>query len=60
MKRAWPLRSRFKARPGQPDNFDTLTPDSIRGFIDSVLGMIAAGGGAGDVHFACGWAASSS
>jgi putative ABC transport system permease protein len=36
------LRSRFKARPGQPDNFDTLTPDSIRGFIDSVLGMIAA------------------
>jgi putative ABC transport system permease protein len=36
------LRSRFKARPGQPDNFDTLTPDSIRGFIDQVLGMIAA------------------
>jgi putative ABC transport system permease protein len=36
------LRTRFKARPGQPDNFDTLTPDSIRGFIDSVLSMIAA------------------
>jgi putative ABC transport system permease protein len=36
------LRTRFKARPGQPDNFDTLTPDSIRGFIDQVLGMIAA------------------
>jgi len=36
------LRTRFHARPGQPDNFDTLTPDAIRGFIDSVLGMIAA------------------
>jgi putative ABC transport system permease protein len=35
------LRSRFHARPGQPDNFDTLTPDAIRGFIDQVLGMIA-------------------
>src|ERR1019366_4083026 len=30
------------AVPGQPDNFDTLTPDAIRGFIDQVLGMIAA------------------
>ena len=36
------LRNRFHARPGQPDNFDTLTPDAIRGFIDQVLGMIAA------------------
>ena len=36
------LRTRFHARPGQPDNFDTLTPDAIRGFIDQVLGMIAA------------------
>ena len=36
------LRSRFHARPGQPDNFDVLTPDAIRGFIDQVLGMIAA------------------
>ncbi|MFB3827172.1 MAG: ABC transporter permease [Bryobacteraceae bacterium] len=36
------LRTRFHARPGQPDNFDTLTPDAIRGFIDSVLAMIAA------------------
>jgi putative ABC transport system permease protein len=36
------LRTRFHARPGQDDNFDTLTPDAIRGFIDQVLGMIAA------------------
>ncbi|HEY1337271.1 MAG TPA: ABC transporter permease [Bryobacteraceae bacterium] len=36
------LRARFHALPGQPDNFDTLTPDAIRGFIDQVLGMIAA------------------
>ena len=36
------LRTRFHARPGQPDNFDTLTPDAIRGFIDQLLGMIAA------------------
>ena len=36
------LRVHFHDRPGQPDNFDTLTPDAIRGFIDQVLGMIAA------------------
>lgn len=36
------LRTRFHARPGQEDNFDTLTPDAIRGFIDQILGMIAA------------------
>jgi putative ABC transport system permease protein len=36
------LRTRFHARAGQPDNFDVLTPDAIRGFIDQVLGMIAA------------------
>jgi putative ABC transport system permease protein len=36
------LRSRFHVRPGQPDNFDILTPDAIRGFIGQVLGMIAA------------------
>jgi putative ABC transport system permease protein len=36
------LRTRFHARPGQPDNFDTLTPDAVRGFIDRVLGMVAA------------------
>jgi putative ABC transport system permease protein len=36
------LRNRFKARPGAPDNFDTLTPDSVREFIDRILGIIGA------------------
>ncbi len=36
------LRERFHVRPGQPDDFDTLTPDAIRGFIDQLLGMVAA------------------
>ena len=36
------LRTHFHTPPGQDDNFDTLTPDAIRGFIDQVLGMIAA------------------
>jgi len=36
------LRSHFKAEPGKDDNFDTLTPDSVRSFIDQVLGAISA------------------
>jgi putative ABC transport system permease protein len=36
------LRTRFHARPGEDDNFDVLTPDAIRGFIDQILGLIAA------------------
>ncbi|MEJ5369758.1 MAG: ABC transporter permease [Bryobacteraceae bacterium] len=36
------LRNRYKTRPGKPDNFDTLTPDSIREFIDRILGIITA------------------
>jgi len=36
------LRSRFKTKPGADDNFDTLTPDSIRGFIDQILGLVTA------------------
>ena len=36
------LRTRFHARPGQEDNFDNLTPDAIRGFIDQLLAMVAA------------------
>jgi len=36
------LRSRFKTEPGKDDNFDTLTPDSVRSFIDQVLGAISA------------------
>jgi len=36
------LRTRFKARAGDVDNFDTLTPDAIRGFIDTMLALISA------------------
>ena len=36
------LRSRFHAQPGKPDNFDNLTPDSIRSFVGQILGVIAA------------------
>ena len=36
------LRAHFHALPGKPDNFDTLTPDSVRGFVDQILGIIAA------------------
>ena len=36
------LRTRFHQRPGDTDKFDTLTPDAVRGFIDRVLGMVAA------------------
>jgi|SRR5271157_1373679 len=35
------LRTRFHAHPGQDDNFDVLTPDAIRGFIDQLLGLLA-------------------
>ena len=36
------LRTRFKARPGSEDPFDFLTPDAIRVFIDSILGLVKA------------------
>ena len=36
------LRSRFATPPGQADNFDTLTPDAIRGFVDQILGLVKA------------------
>jgi putative ABC transport system permease protein len=36
------LRTRFHARPGQADRFDTLTPDAIRSFMDSLLSTISA------------------
>ncbi len=36
------LRTHFHARPGQEDNFDVLTPDSVRSFVDQILGVIAA------------------
>ena len=35
------LRTRFHERPGQKDRFDTLTPDSIRGFVDTMLAIIS-------------------
>ena len=36
------LRTHFHVRPGEPDNFDVQTPEAIRGFIDQVIGIIAA------------------
>ena len=36
------LRTRFKTPPGAADNFDILTPDSIRSFVDSILSLVAA------------------
>ena len=36
------LRSHFHTAPGKDDNFDVLTPDSVRSFVDSILGVIAA------------------
>ena len=35
-------KPRFHAQPGKPDNFDSLTPDSVRSFLDQILGVIAA------------------
>ena len=34
------LRSRFRTRPGEDDNFGSLTPEAIRGFVDNVLSLI--------------------
>ena len=36
------LRTRFRLRPTEPDRFDTVTPDSVRSFIDQILGLISA------------------
>jgi putative ABC transport system permease protein len=36
------LRTKFHQKPGEKDRFDFLTPDAIRGFIDSLLAMVAA------------------
>jgi putative ABC transport system permease protein len=36
------LRTKFKTRPGKEDNFDTVTPDSIKEFIGRILGIIGA------------------
>ena len=36
------LRSRFHVLPGQADRVDSLTPDSVRSFVDQILGVISA------------------
>ena len=36
------LRTRFRERPGEADKFEFMTPDSVRAFIDQILGIIAA------------------
>jgi putative ABC transport system permease protein len=36
------MRTRFHTPVGQEDNFDVLTPDSVRVFVDQILGVIAA------------------
>jgi len=36
------LRTRFHQKPADEDRFDFITPDAIRGFIDSLLSMVAA------------------
>ena len=36
------LRNRYHQRPGEDDRFGILTPDAIRGFIDSLLAMVTA------------------
>jgi len=36
------LRSRFHQKPGEDDKFEFITPDAIRGFIDSLLSLVAA------------------
>jgi putative ABC transport system permease protein len=36
------LRSRFHTGPGEEDKFDTITPDSIRSFVESILALVSA------------------
>ncbi|HVW11808.1 MAG TPA: ABC transporter permease [Bryobacteraceae bacterium] len=36
------LRNHFHQKPGETDRFDFVTPDAIRGFIDSLLAVVAA------------------
>jgi len=35
------LRTRFHLRPGQPDNFDHITPDGVRAWVYRVLSLIS-------------------
>jgi putative ABC transport system permease protein len=36
------LRSRFHTKPGKEDNFGSITPDSVRAFVDQLLALVAA------------------
>jgi len=36
------LRTRFHARPGHSDRFDSLTPEAMQSFINQLVGMISA------------------
>ena len=36
------LRNKLHERPGEDDRFDFITPDAVRGFIDSLLSVVAA------------------
>ncbi|MDX1982872.1 MAG: ABC transporter permease [Bryobacteraceae bacterium] len=36
------LRTRFHAKAGEPDNFDNITPDSVRSFVEQILSLVAA------------------
>lgn len=36
------LRGHFHTPPGKEDNFDVMTPDSVRSFVGQILGIIAA------------------
>jgi putative ABC transport system permease protein len=36
------LRTRFHTRPGEEDQFDSLTPDSVRSFVEQILAVISA------------------
>jgi putative ABC transport system permease protein len=35
------LRTRFHVTPGQPDNFESVTPEGIRAWVDNILGLIS-------------------
>jgi putative ABC transport system permease protein len=36
------LRGKFHTPPGKEDQFDTTTPDAVRGFIDQILALVSA------------------
>jgi len=36
------LRSRFHTKPGKDDNFGSITPESVRAFVDQLLALVAA------------------